>query len=158
MTTIHHKGQCFKVSLELKDNIGALKFKSGAVILTRRYDSTYETVGLIESQHIRKQIPKRPKLLAPPFIFSQLKQAEALSSSRTSSPTPDTTQADDAHSSAPSSPVSEYDRDFGEYGEPPCASALSRRRKPRTTWTPLGCPVDQAGFVLSTRTCSYRWI
>ena len=104
MTKVFHQGRAYRLKLEIKDDVGALTFKSGAVILKRRRGSTFCTVDMYNAMYIKKCLKTPTKLLAPIFIRSELLKCEVAASATAST-----------HSFSQSSDECEY----SEIGDPP---------------------------------------
>ena len=77
MTKVVHKGCTYRLKLDIKDDVGALTFKSGAIILKRRRGSTFSTVDLYNARYIKQSLKNPTKLLAPIFIRSELLKCTA---------------------------------------------------------------------------------
>ena len=80
MTKVFHQGRAYRLKLEIKDDVGALTFKSGAVILKRRRGSTFCTVDMYNAMYIKKCLKTPTKLLAPIFIRSELLKCDLAAS------------------------------------------------------------------------------
>ena len=80
MTKVFHQGRVYRLKLDINDNVGALTFKSGAVILERRHGSTFRTVDLYSARYIKQSLKTPTKLLAPLFIRSELLKCDLAAS------------------------------------------------------------------------------